>query len=277
MADTDDKAAESAEKAYAAAAAESKPAVVAPAEDAKAPPAKAEPAPVASKASPPKAAPKPVAAKAAAPKPVAKKAAPAKKPAKAKSVKKTAPKPAAVKKPAPAKAPVAVKAPAKPAKKKSTAGKTTTQSKEPFTMTDATDFTVPMTEAMAEMQDKAKAAYEKSTEMATEMGEFAKGNVEAVVEAGKILSGAMQDMGKSAVEDAKGAFETLTADMKEMAAVKSPTELFQLQSKLMRRNFDALVAYGSKTSESMVKLSGEAMAPISGRMSVAADMVAKAA
>ena len=144
-------------------------------------------------------------------------------------------------------------------------------------MVEATDFTAPMTEAMSEMQEKAKAAYEKSTAMAGEMGDFAKGNMEAVVESGKILSSAVQEMGKSAVEDAKSAFETMTADMKEMAAVKSPTDLFQLQSKLMRRNFDAMVATASKTSESMVKLSSEAMAPISSRMSVAADMVSKAA
>ena len=139
------------------------------------------------------------------------------------------------------------------------------------------DFTKTMTEAMSEMQSRAKEAYEKSTEAASELGEFAKGNVEAFVESGKILSAGVQDIGKTYVEEAKSAYETLTADLKEMAAVKSPTELFQLQGKLMRRNFDTLVAFGSKNSEAVVKLANESIAPISSRLSIAADKLSKVA
>jgi hypothetical protein len=39
-----------------------------------------------------------------------------------------------------------------------------------------------------ELQTRAKTADEKSTEIASDMGEFSKHNVEAVVEAGKILA-----------------------------------------------------------------------------------------
>ena len=144
-------------------------------------------------------------------------------------------------------------------------------------MVKTPDFTKTFSDAMSEFQTRAKEAYEKSTEMAGEASEFAKGNVEAVVESGKILSSGVQDIGKSCIDEAKSAFETLTADMKEMAAIKSPTELFQLQGKLMRRNFDSLVAFGSKSSEAMVKLANESMAPLSSRMSLAADKVSKAA
>ena len=117
-----------------------------------------------------------------------------------------------------------------------------------------TDFSKTMTDAMSEVQTRAKEAYEKTTEMAGEASEFAKGNIEAIVESGKIFSSGMQDMSKTYIEEARNAFETLTADMKEMAAVRSPTELFQLQGKLMRRNFDSAVAFGSRNSEALVKL-----------------------
>ena len=43
----------------------------------------------------------------------------------------------------------------------------------------------------------------------------------------------------------KGAFETVTADLKAMAAIKNPTELFKLQGEIARRNFDAAVARAS--------------------------------
>ena len=138
------------------------------------------------------------------------------------------------------------------------------------------DFENTMNSAMSEMQTRAKTAYDKSTEMMSEVSELTKGNVEAVVESGRILAGGMQDMSKTCVEEAKSAYEQMTADMKEMASIKSPTELFQLQGKIMRRNFDALVATSSKNSEAMMKLANDSFAPISSRVNVAVEKVAKA-
>ncbi|MXP25953.1 phasin family protein [Altererythrobacter indicus] len=139
------------------------------------------------------------------------------------------------------------------------------------------EFTGTMDTAMKDIQARASAAYEKSQEMMGEMTEFTKGNVEAMVEAGKILSSGMQEMSKAYVEDAKSAYEAATTDMKAMAAVKSPTELFQLQSNLMRRHFDSMVAFGSKSSDDMVKLANDAIAPLSGRMTVATEKFSKVA
>lgn len=141
----------------------------------------------------------------------------------------------------------------------------------------STDFTKSLSDVMSDMQSRAQTAYEKSSEITGEMSEFAKGNVEAMVEAGKLLAAGMQNMGKTYVEDAKSAYETVTGDLKEVAAIKSPSELFQLQGKLARRNFDAMVAFSSKQTETMMKLANESFAPISSRMSVAAEKISKAA
>ncbi len=100
---------------------------------------------------------------------------------------------------------------------------------------------------------------------------WARATCEAVVESGKILANGMQEMGRTVVADAKIAFETVTADVKKMASVKSPTELFQLQGELARRNFDAMVAQGSKNTETMIKLANDMFAPLSTRMSVTTD------
>jgi phasin family protein len=132
-------------------------------------------------------------------------------------------------------------------------------------------------DAVTEIQTRAKVAYEKGTEALTEATEFAKGNVEALVESGKIFAAGAQDFGKGYVEEAKSAYETLTADLKEMAAIKSPTELFQLQGKIARRNFDAFVAASSKNTEALVKLASDSFAPLSGRVNVAAEKLAKVA
>jgi phasin family protein len=132
-----------------------------------------------------------------------------------------------------------------------------------------------MTQAMNDAQGKAREAYEKGTAAAGEASDFAKGNVEALVESSRIFATGLQSLGQTYAEEAKAAYEQLTADMKEVAAIKSPTELFQLQGKIMRRNFDSLVATTSKNTEAMMKLATEAFQPISGRMSLAADKIAK--
>ena len=209
-------------------------------------------------------------------------AAPARKaPAKKKSVaKKAAPKKTVAKKAAPKK--VAAKK-AAPARKPATTTSATqiTKLKDTIMATannaKTTDYTAKAKEMAAEAQTRAKAAYDKGAEMTQGVVEFQKGNFEALVESGKILAGGMQDMGRTYVEEAKSAAETVQGDVKKFAAVKSPTELFQLQGEIARRNFDAMVSTTSKNTEAMLKLANEAFAPLSSRMSLAAEKVRKAA
>ena len=255
MADPTDETAKSAEQAYAEAALEVKP--VKPA---------AAPAPEPAKPV--------VAEKAAAPKKPATARRTVKKPAPAKPARKIA-----IAKAAKRAARVA-RAAAAPAPAKTTEPKlSVSELKEKImaTATKTTDFSKPMADAVSELQTRAKVAYEKSTEVATEVTEFAKGNVEAIVESGKIFAAGAQTLGKTYVEEAKSAYETMTADVKELAAVKSPTELFQLQGKIARRNFDTFVATSSKNTEAFLKLANDAFAPLTGRVEVATEKLAKVA
>ncbi len=139
----------------------------------------------------------------------------------------------------------------------------------------ADEATSTAANAMSEMQNRSRAAIEKSTEAMGEATDFAKGNVEAMVESSKIIATGLQELGRNYSEEARTAYEQMTADMREMAAIKSPTELFQLQSKIMRRNFDSLVSASSKNTESMMKLATDAFQPLSGRMNVAAEKATK--
>jgi phasin family protein len=145
------------------------------------------------------------------------------------------------------------------------------------TTAKTTDFAAKFQETAAEMQTRAKAAYDKGAELTADMTAFHKGNFDALVESGKVLAATMQDLGRTAVEDAKAAAETVTADVKAMAAVKSPTELFQLQGEIARRNLDTLVARTSKNAEVMMKLANDMFAPLSSRASVAMERLNKAA
>jgi len=141
----------------------------------------------------------------------------------------------------------------------------------------AEDFTAKVKDAVADLQDRAKTAFEKSNAVFADAGEFTKGNVEALVESGKVLAAGLQDLGKVYVEDAKTGFETMTADVKELAAVTSPADFFKLQGEILRRNFDTAMATGSKRSEALVKLANDAFAPVQTRVSLAIEKVKQAA
>jgi hypothetical protein len=143
-----------------------------------------------------------------------------------------------------------------------------------FTMATPIDFSKFQT-VFADVQGKAKAAFEKGTAALGEANEFAKGNVEALVESGKVLSSGLQDLGATAVAETRGAFEALTTDAKELAAAKSPTEFFQLQSAIVRKQFDGAVAQASKNTEAFLKLANDAFAPLSSRVTLAVEKVSK--
>lgn len=232
------KAEAAAEKAYAEAAAKVETAAKVEA----APAVKAEPVPAKAAAAPKAAAKKAPAKKAAAPKKIIKKAA----------------------------APKA--APAKTAPKSTL--KDTIMTK---TQTVTEDFTAKVKDVVADAQERAKAVFEKTQAYAADYGDFTKGNVEALVESGKVLAAGLQDMGKDMVAEGKTALETMTADVKELAAVKSPADFFKLQGEILRRNFDAAVSTGSKRSETVVKMATEAFAPIQTRVSLAVEKVKQAA
>jgi phasin family protein len=276
------------EAAPAKAEAISKPAAVAPKPaEAKATVAKAEPVlretaakPVAP-ASPPATPVAPVAAKPIAPpEPMAAPAAPPK----------TAVAPLATAKPAeaPAPAPEPAKAPAVAAKTEMTIAPQPVLAPippvEPFMkglLTMATPASVPAADKVQAMfgdfNERAKTAFEKSAKFGEEMTDFTKGNVEAIVASARVAAKGAESLTQEAAEYGKKSFETASATMKSFASVKSPTELFQLQSDYAKSTFDSAVAEASKLSEAWVKLATDVFQPISSRYAVAAEKIKSAA
>ncbi len=145
------------------------------------------------------------------------------------------------------------------------------------TAATGTDFTTGLKSMMTEVQTKAKDAYTKSTAAMGDVTDFTKGNVEAIVASSKILATGMQSMSADYVADTRSAFETMTAEVKQLTTVTSPTEMMRMQGEMMRRSFDAAVAASSKNSEAMLKLVNEAFAPLSSRMSIAMEKIKFAA
>jgi len=215
----------------------------------------------------------PVAAKA-----VPAKRAPAKKPAKvakpaSKAVAAAKPvKPAAKKASKPVTRPAAaIQAPSKPS-----IISTLKEKNMPKTAKNA-KIAVEIQEIVAKAQAKAKQAAEKGAGLLGEASTFTKGNAEAVAASGKILASGFKAMGQEMAADTRDAFKLVTGEVKELTAVKSPAELVKVQGEIVRKNLDTAIALSSKNTQAMLKLAGEAFAPISGRFALAAEKVRKAA
>ena len=147
-----------------------------------------------------------------------------------------------------------------------------------YKMTDTVKATTEKaTEFFADVRVKASEAAEKGKKFAAEAVEFNQANVDAVVEAGQIVAKGAQEMGKANMEFAKKNFEDVQAAVKELTAVKSPTDFVKLQGEMARKGFDTAVAQGSKNTEAMVKLVSEMFQPISNRIAVTTELFKKAA
>ncbi|MES2001071.1 MAG: TIGR01841 family phasin [Pseudomonadota bacterium] len=116
-------------------------------------------------------------------------------------------------------------------------------------------------------QDAAK----KSQKVAEELADLTRANVEAIVEAGRVAVAGARTIGQDVVATGRDGVEQASDAIRSLAEAKSPTEYMQLQSEFARASFDRMVAEGSKLTESMVKLAGEAFQPLQNRASANAE------
>jgi hypothetical protein len=130
---------------------------------------------------------------------------------------------------------------------------------------------------VTDVKQKAKAAYAKGAAALSDIQTFSKGNVDAIAASGKILGGGLKSLGSDYVAEGRSAAETFTADIKQLAASKSPADFFKLQSTILGRNFGTAFDFQSKSAEAILKLAKESAAPISKRVGVAIEAFRKAA
>ena len=125
----------------------------------------------------------------------------------------------------------------------------------------------------ADAGERSQEIVRKSQKAAEELAEITKANVEALTEAGRIATSGARTIGQDALNSSRTGIEQVTAAVKTLTEAKSPTEFFQLQSELARASFDRAVAEGSKFTEQLVKLAGEAVQPLSTRASLNAERI----
>jgi phasin family protein len=127
--------------------------------------------------------------------------------------------------------------------------------------------------AFGDINERAKAAAEKSAKIVEELADLTRGNVEAFVASSKIAAKGVETLSQDAAEYSRKSFEEASAALKSFAEVKSPTDFFKLQGDFARSAFDAAVAESARVSEIVLKLAGDVAEPINSRYTVAAERV----
>jgi phasin family protein len=124
-----------------------------------------------------------------------------------------------------------------------------------------------------DVNEQARAALEKNAKIVEELTELTRGNVEALVASSKVAAKGVEALGQEAAEYGRKSFEEVSTAFRTFAEVKSPTDLFKLQSEFAKSQFDSIVAESSKLSEAVIKLASEVFEPLSTRYSVASEKV----
>ena len=127
----------------------------------------------------------------------------------------------------------------------------------------------------ADTQAKVKEGMEKAMKTAEELMAFSQGNLEAMVKCGQIWAAGVQDIGKQIAANAQASFDETMSTFKALSSVKSLKDAFDLQASLARSTLEKTLAELGKLTDASMKLTEQALAPLTARVSLAMEKFAK--
>ena len=126
-----------------------------------------------------------------------------------------------------------------------------------------------------QVEGQLKDLMEKNMKTLNEFTEFARGNVEAMIESARAAASGAETLTSHFVEVSKKSAEEAQTAFKTIAGARTPNEFIAAQNEYAKAQFDKVVANAGKFSETWLKLAGEVVQPLSSRMAVAAESVKK--
>jgi phasin family protein len=131
------------------------------------------------------------------------------------------------------------------------------------------------TKGMESSQAKLKEGVEKAVKTSEEMLSFSQGNVEALVKAGQIYASGIQDISKHIAASSKASIEESVAFGKSLLGVKSVKEAVDLQTGFAKSSIEKAVSESNKLTDATVKLTEQAIAPLTARVALAVETFGK--
>ena len=126
-------------------------------------------------------------------------------------------------------------------------------------------------------QAKMKEGMEKAMKTAEQLVAFSQGNIEAFVKSSQIWNMGVQDLSKDMAAAAQATVEESMSTLKALTSVKSLKDALELQAAFARSALEKTVAQSGKLTDASLRLTEQAMAPITARVSLAVEEISKAA
>jgi phasin family protein len=149
----------------------------------------------------------------------------------------------------------------------------TTNTNRFFAGFDAIPAFAPFQSMFADAGERSQEVARRTQKVAEEMADLTRANVEAFVESSRLAAEGARSLSQDVVASGRQGVEKTADAIRSLAEAKSPTEYLQLHSEIARASFDRLVAQSSRLTETVVKLAGEAIQPISNRASANAERI----
>lgn len=141
--------------------------------------------------------------------------------------------------------------------------------------------TAPVIETIAPLQTKpittSKQGMKTMMNSTVDFAAIGKENLEAFTASSKIWTVGVQDLTTQFAATAKASFEESVATFKALAAVKSVKEAIELQTAYSKAAVTKALAESSKLTEASLKLTEQAMAPLTARIAATVGTMSKAA
>ena len=148
-----------------------------------------------------------------------------------------------------------------------------------FEQTVATlkDGAAQATAGVEQSQIKIKEGLDKAMKTAEEIMTFSQGNIEALTRSSQIWSTGVQDLSKQVAASAQASIDETVGMFKALTSVKSLKDAIELQSSLTKSSLEKVMAQSGRLTEASVKLTEQALAPITARVTLAVETFAKTA
>lgn len=131
------------------------------------------------------------------------------------------------------------------------------------------------TKGLETSQAKLKEGVEKAMKSSEEILAFGQGNVEAFMQASQVYVAGFQDISKYFAESSKASLDDTVAFSKSLMGVKSVKEAMDLHAGFARSSLEKAVTESNKLADVSVKLMEKSLAPLTARMTLAAETFGK--
>lgn len=104
---------------------------------------------------------------------------------------------------------------------------------------------------------------------------FSKSNIDAFVKSNEILSNGVKDLNTTIMQLAQANLDETVAIAQKLMGCKSVNEIVEIQSTVVKSQYEKAITESRKISEQTVKLAENASKPLAERVTVAVDTLSK--